>query len=763
MRVHFRNLVLALVILPIPMVSLKSQVSILDLDQAHQQIRGYGGMNLPGWIEDLTPDQADKAFGNEPGQIGLSILRVRVPYDTNAFTREVPTALIATTHGAIVLASPWTPPAWMKTNNSLVAGRLNPAYYGAFADHLNRFAEVLASGAAPLYAVSLQNEPDISVEYESCDWTSAEMIDFLKAYGGDFGEVRLLVAESFNFNKAMTDPILNDASAEARVDIIGGHIYGGGLSDYPLARSKGKEVWMTEHLETTVDWNGAMSTAREIHNCMMANYNAYIWWYIRRYYGLLNESGSISKRGYVMSHFTKFIRPGSVRVEASENPVPGVDISAYTKDTNLVIVAVNSNAVSVEVGFTLQNGSVHSLSKFTTSDLKSLLNEGPVNGTGTAFSTSLDARSITTLTTDPGPGGRASNDPPVANAGPYQEFIDEDNNGSESVTLDGSASQDPDGTISNYTWSVDGSQIASGVNPTLDFSTGTYGVLLTVTDNDGATDTSWTSVSVKLGGGVHENNIWLEAECGTVGANWVISTENEASNGKYLTIQPGSNSLDSPPLSPADQIRFNISITQAGTYLLWGRTRVPSYDDDSFWVRMDEGTWAKWNNIADFVNLGVWEWDDVHHQDLSYDAMVYDLEAGEHTLTLAYREDGTDLDRLYLSNTGSIPSGMGGAAGNCEMAIEDQPGSAPPTRLLGNHPNPFSGITCIRFNLEKGTKTEMILYDLTGRKVHTLVRGFLPPGQHEFSLDGSSLDPGIYLYRLRAGSYERTMRMVVGE
>ena len=72
----------------------------------------------------------------------------------------------------------------------------------------------------------------------------------------------------------------------------------------------------------------------------LANFNAYIWWYLRRYYGPLGEDGVITKRGHVMSQFTKFIRPGYVRVGATANPSPGVTVSAY-KSEKLVIVAIN--------------------------------------------------------------------------------------------------------------------------------------------------------------------------------------------------------------------------------------------------------------------------------------------------------------------------------------------------------------------------------------------------------------------------------------
>ena len=110
-----------------------------------------------------------------------------------------------------------------------------------------------------------------------------------------------------------TDPVLNDPIAVNNLDIAGGHLYGGGLTDYPLARTKGKEIWMTEHLLNEVDngmgWPQALVLAKELNDCMLANFNAYFWWYLKRSYSMLGDGdkgtvmGETLKRGYVLSHY----------------------------------------------------------------------------------------------------------------------------------------------------------------------------------------------------------------------------------------------------------------------------------------------------------------------------------------------------------------------------------------------------------------------------------------------------------------------------
>jgi glucuronoarabinoxylan endo-1,4-beta-xylanase len=368
----------------------------INLNTTYQTIRGFGGMNFPRWGHGLLNEtQVDTAFGNGPGQIGFTIMRIDVPPSTSDWGGAVASAQIAhNNHGALVFASPWSPPAWMKTNNNVNdGGELKTDCYDDYADHLKAFAKHMSDNNAPLYAISIQNEPDVNVTYESCDWTSTQMRNFL-TNNASVIPTRVMVAESYHFDHSFTDPILNDPSAEAQADVIGGHIYGGGLADYPLARSKGKEVWMTEHYTSSDhdanEWPDALGVGKEIHDCMAANMNAYIWWYIRRFYGPLNESGEITKRGYCMSHFAKFARPGATRVSATANPSSGVYVTAYKCGDNLVIVAVNQSSSPRSVTFSVSGGTVSSYTKYETSSTNSLSNMGPVGSTDTLAAYSIN-------------------------------------------------------------------------------------------------------------------------------------------------------------------------------------------------------------------------------------------------------------------------------------------------------------------------------------------------------------------------------------
>ncbi len=229
----------------------------INLSAEKQLIRGFGGMNFPGWIDDLTAAQRETAFGNGSGQLGFTILRIHVDENKSNWQREVATAKSAIGHGALVFASPWNPPSDMKEAYNCVSNcggadgkttyRLKASRYADYAKHLDDFVTFMKTNGVELYAISIQNEPDYDAGW--LYWTPTEIVNFLKNNAKSIN-CRIIAPESFQYVKAMSDPILNDAQALANIDILGAHLYGTQLNQfpYPLFKQKGagKELWMTE-------------------------------------------------------------------------------------------------------------------------------------------------------------------------------------------------------------------------------------------------------------------------------------------------------------------------------------------------------------------------------------------------------------------------------------------------------------------------------------------------------------------------------------
>lgn len=643
-----------------------AQKITVDLSKEYQTIRGFGGMSHTTWISDLNEDNREKAFGNQPGEMGLSILRIHLDPNPDNFNRELASAKHAIQMGAIVFATPWNAPTNVLDPNS-AQSRVLPEKYSEYVKHLNAFNTYMKNNGAPLYAISVQNEPDYG---EWTRWTSTEMLNFVKNYAQDIDNL-VIAPESFQFKRAYSDPLLNDANAAANFEIVGGHIYGGGLFDYPLARTKGKEVWMTEHLLGSDageinDWNLAMVVGKEINDCMKANFNTYIWWYIRRYYGLITEDGNITDKGYVISQFSKFIRPGAVRVDVDDKAASLVDVTAYKTDTTFVMVVVNRNNKEIELNFDMQNSNYTTLSKFATSDSKKIVNDGEVEITGNAFTASFDAKSITTFTSNATGGGKSGNIKPIANAGEDFFIANADGSGEHKIILDASLSSDSDGQISNYSWSVNGEQIAWTKVAEFIASIGNYTIALTVTDNDGATDTDTLKIEVRS---LLSTEIWLEAECGIIGETWEKVEDSKASNGFYIAAPIGTVTPTSASTETADIASYTFHVPEAGMYNVWGRVITPTANDDSYYIQMDNSEWVTWNSIPGGND---WHWDDVHNGGNSSDpAVIYQLDTGYHTLNICFREDGALLDKIGIFNTGLTPVDTGGEANNCEFEPKD--------------------------------------------------------------------------------------------
>lgn len=100
-----------------------------------------------------------------------------------------------------------------------------------------------------------------------------------------------------------------------------------------------------------------------------------------------------------------------------------------------------------------------------------------------------------------------ANQAPNANAGPDQTVIDADANGSQMVTLNGTGSNDPDGSITSYVWHEGAAQIATGSSPSVSLGVGSHSIMLTVTDNGGATDTDTVVVTVTQASTMHVGDL----------------------------------------------------------------------------------------------------------------------------------------------------------------------------------------------------------------------------------------------------------------
>ena len=408
-----------------PQTTVTSSTATVDFGSKHQVIRGFGGSTA--WMGSLPQAKINTLFGTGTGQLGLSVLRARIDpagsasnnWLTSNWSQELTNAVNAraANPNTIVIATPWTPPNVMKSNNNAIGGTLNVSDYAAYAGYLESFVNYFAANGVPLYAISMQNEPDANVTYESCSWNGASIDNWVASLTANGATnpitTRLMIPESQSFTNSYSDIALNDPNAVGNISIIAGHIYGTSPAYYANAVNKGKEVWQTEHYLTPAGSQPAISdalaAAREIHTSLVtAQYNAYLWWWLIDWNpgngvtndGLIDTNNSPTYFGYALGQFARFIQPGYFRTDvAPASPLSGVYISAYSNSNpaHFVIVAINTNTSPVSQPFTLANGAVTSLTPYQTTSSGGLVLQSALSVTAGQFTYALPAQSIGTF------------------------------------------------------------------------------------------------------------------------------------------------------------------------------------------------------------------------------------------------------------------------------------------------------------------------------------------------------------------------------
>jgi O-glycosyl hydrolase len=345
-----------------------------------QYIRGYGGIDV-AWENFPRTTQADTELMYNPDKLGYNILRIMIRPD-NVDPAKTIAKLVATyrpdyyenvkivnKYGGYVLASPWTPPKEWKSNNSINGvtidgneGYLLPQYYPQYAQYLRDFAQNMYDNGAPIYGISIQNEPNYPAGYEGCLWEPEEMRDFfiqqghftdgIRGYGGDKEISSVLI---MNGESAKT-PYINIAAlqnpvSKAAIDLLGRHFYGERTdslwNDYPDLLQKGDvndinkgrmEVWMTEHNINSANGDGRHEASwdyvwRFLNDIDLVirlnNENAFIWWAGKRFYSMIGDgqfgtkNGAVLPRGWALSHYARFTI-GMTRIQINTDTAKSV-------------------------------------------------------------------------------------------------------------------------------------------------------------------------------------------------------------------------------------------------------------------------------------------------------------------------------------------------------------------------------------------------------------------------------------------------------
>jgi O-glycosyl hydrolase len=367
-----------------------------------QYIRGYGGMDV-AWGNFPLTRPSDTELMYDPDRLGYNMLRIMIRADNVDPEQTVNDLLngdrpyyyenvkIVNKYGGYVLASPWTPPKEWKTNNSINGGgTLIPSYYKLFATYLRNFAQLMYDNGAPIYAISISNEPNYVAGYDGCEWDDykennpeaephmknfflevGHFTDGIRGYGGGKETPYVLTMNGESANTPYINlPALQNPRSKAAIDVLARHVYGEFTKsmwyDYPdlITKSDGSkyEVWMTEHNINSANatgyyndstWNYVWRFMNDVDLVIRRNNeNAFVWWASKRFYSMIgdgqfgtvgaaekNEEPTPYPRGWGLSHYARYTID-TTRIN--------VEILAARTGTASTVYDSNGNPVRVE-------------------------------------------------------------------------------------------------------------------------------------------------------------------------------------------------------------------------------------------------------------------------------------------------------------------------------------------------------------------------------------------------------------------------------
>ncbi len=281
-----------------------------------------------------------------------------------------------------IMASPWSPPGWMKTTGAMIGGSLKDEYYQSYANYFVKFIQAYKAHGIDIYAVTPQNEPHyVPINYPGMRMEDEEQILLIKDYLYPAFQAATptihskIICWDHNWdNTAYAERVLN-----ACLDTVAGtawHYYGGTPEAMSYIHNKfpNKGIWFTE------GGSGSWNNLGTFHNSFMdqmryviripRNYSkTIVWWNIalnqnngpivfhntvnRGMVTINQNNGSITYNVdyFTMGHISRFVRPGALRIESNtfENDLENVAFRNPDGSKVLIISNRTNNSRDIKV------------------------------------------------------------------------------------------------------------------------------------------------------------------------------------------------------------------------------------------------------------------------------------------------------------------------------------------------------------------------------------------------------------------------------
>lgn len=268
-----------------------------------------------------------------------------------------------------IMATPWSPPTWMKDNNSFVGGSLQPKYYKIYAQYFVKYIQKMKAEGIKIDAITPQNEPLNPANNPSLVMTASQQSEFIKNnLGPAFKKANIktkIIIYDHNCNKPEYPlAVLNDAFANPYIDGSAFHLYEGEITALTTVKNAfpTKNVYLTEQW-TSSDGNFAEDLMWHLKNVIVGSMRN--WSKVALEWNLANnasfgpnttggctkckgaitiENNSLFIRNvsyYIIAHASKFVPAGSIRINS--NLVANLQNVAFkTPNEKKVLIVVNT-------------------------------------------------------------------------------------------------------------------------------------------------------------------------------------------------------------------------------------------------------------------------------------------------------------------------------------------------------------------------------------------------------------------------------------
>ena len=381
----------------------------IDASQRYQRIVGFGASvtDSSAWLLRHRMDAGQRTallrelFGREGDGIGFDFARLTIgasDFSLDHYSHADPTdghadpelrhfavdpaqddvapvmrEALAINPGLALMASPWSAPAWMKDSGRLLTGRLLSHYHDAFARYLIAYVDARAAQGIPIFALTVQNEPDHEPDdYPGMRFNAPARARFIGDHLGPLRDMRQPSLQIFDWDHNWDKPeeplaVLSDPAAAKHVSAVAWHCYGGNVAAQSAVHDAhpDKDVYMTEC--SSGDWEPVRSgglplQARTVIDSTRHWARGVLFWNLaldenhgphaggcdtcRGVVTVDSRTGAVTRTNdyYALAHASRFVRRDAWRIGSSDGS-DGIDNVAFENadDGSRVLMVSNAN------------------------------------------------------------------------------------------------------------------------------------------------------------------------------------------------------------------------------------------------------------------------------------------------------------------------------------------------------------------------------------------------------------------------------------